>query len=107
MSEYERNKGKLIPVDVDTEHFTYNDFDTYIENGFEVIDGQIYEVEILQQSKLFKGDMRLIDEIDESITYNNLLAQTFKYWNEELSSSPIFEYLFEGKCKLKNLSKIQ
>lgn len=69
--------------------------------------GQIYEVEIIEQSKLFKGDMRLIDEIDESITYNNLLAQTFKYWNEELSSSPIFEYLFEGKCKLKNLSKIQ
>jgi hypothetical protein len=67
--------------------------------------GQIYEVEILEQSKLFKGDMRIIDEIDESITYNNLLAETFKYWDKGLSSNPIFEYLFEGKCNLKSLSK--
>ena len=45
MSEYERNKGKLIPVGVDTEHFTDDDYDTYTENGFAVIDGEVYEVE--------------------------------------------------------------
>lgn len=45
MSEYERNKGKLIPVDVDTEHFSEDDFDAYFENGFAVIDGEVYEVE--------------------------------------------------------------
>jgi len=42
MSEYERNKGILRPVDVDTEHFTEEDFETYMENGFEVIGGEIY-----------------------------------------------------------------
>lgn len=45
MSEYERNKGKLIPVGVDTEHFTDDDYDTYTENGFVVINGEVYEVE--------------------------------------------------------------
>ena len=45
MSEYERNKGKLIPVGVDTEHFTDDDFETYAENGFAVIDGEVYEVQ--------------------------------------------------------------
>ena len=45
MSEYERNKGKLIPVGVDTEHFTDDDFETYTENGFAVIDGEVYEVQ--------------------------------------------------------------
>lgn len=45
MSDYERNKGKLIPVDVDTEHFSEDDYDTYFENGFAVIDGEVYEVE--------------------------------------------------------------
>lgn len=45
MSEYERNKGKLIPVGVDTEHFTDDDYDTYTENGFAIIDGEVYEVE--------------------------------------------------------------
>ena len=45
MSEYERNKGKLIPVGVDTEHFTDEDFGAYTENGFAVIDGEVYEVQ--------------------------------------------------------------
>lgn len=45
MSEMERNKGKLIPVDVDTEHFTEEDYETYQENGFVVFDKEIYEVE--------------------------------------------------------------
>lgn len=45
MSEMEHNKGRLIPTGVDTEHFTEEDYENYRENGFEVIDGEIYEVE--------------------------------------------------------------
>lgn len=45
MSEMERNKGKLISTGIDTEHFSDEDWDTYQENGFAVIDGEIYEVE--------------------------------------------------------------
>ena len=33
--------------------------------------------------------------IDESITYNNLLAQIFKYWDGKTSDKPTFEYLFK------------
>lgn len=44
MSDMERNKGKLVPTGVDTEHFTEEDFDTYSENGFAVMDGEVYEV---------------------------------------------------------------
>lgn len=44
MSDYERNKGKLLPIDVDTEHFTDDEFDAYRENGFIVIDNEIYKV---------------------------------------------------------------
>lgn len=45
MSENERNKGKLIPTGIDTELFSDDDFEAYLENGFEIIDGEIYEVE--------------------------------------------------------------
>lgn len=45
MSDFERNKGKLIPVNVDTEHFSEDDYNTYFENGFVVVDGEVYEVE--------------------------------------------------------------
>lgn len=45
MSEMERNKGSLIPTGVDTELFSDEDWDSYTDNGFVVIDGEIYEVE--------------------------------------------------------------
>jgi hypothetical protein len=45
MSDMERNKGKLIPTGIDTENYTDEDFDTLYENGFMLIDGEVYEVE--------------------------------------------------------------
>lgn len=45
MSSYERNKGTLTPVDVDTEHFTDEDFECFREEGFMLIGGEIYSVE--------------------------------------------------------------
>lgn len=45
MSEMERNKGRLIPTGIDTELFGEEEFETYHENGFMVIDGEIYQVE--------------------------------------------------------------
>lgn len=45
MSEVERNKGKLIPQGVDTELFDDEIFEVYKENGFVVIDREIYAVE--------------------------------------------------------------
>lgn len=44
MSEMEYNKGKLIPTGIDTELFDDEAFDQYMENGYEVIDSEIYEV---------------------------------------------------------------
>lgn len=45
MSDYERNKGRLKYAGIDTENFTDEDFETYQENDFAVIDGEIYKVE--------------------------------------------------------------
>lgn len=44
MSEMERNKGVLIPEHIDTEDYAEDDFDTLQENGFMVIDGEVYSV---------------------------------------------------------------
>lgn len=45
MSDMERNKGKLIPQYIDTEGFDEGAFEAYEENGFVVIDNEIYAVE--------------------------------------------------------------
>lgn len=59
MSDYERNKGKLLPIDVDTEHFTDDEFNAYRENGFMVIDDQIYKV-VLEVNR-FIDDVEFAD----------------------------------------------
>lgn len=45
MSTVERNKGRLIPTGIDTELFSEETFGDYEENGFVVIDNEIYSVE--------------------------------------------------------------
>lgn len=45
MSDYERNKGKLIPTGIDTENYTEEDFDTLYDNGFVIVNGEVYKVE--------------------------------------------------------------
>lgn len=65
--------------------------------------GKIYKVELLHTRALFKADMKIFDDIDLSISHNCLLFELFKYWNAESSKSPIYEYLFQGKCKLKKI----
>lgn len=43
MSHTERNKGRLYPTWIDTENFNDEAFETYEENGFVVIDREIYK----------------------------------------------------------------
>lgn len=45
MSSMERNKGKLIPLNIDTENFTGEDLETCYENGQVIIDDEIFDVE--------------------------------------------------------------
>lgn len=45
MSTIERNKGKLIPQNIDTGLFDAEAFEAYEENGFVIIDGEIYAVQ--------------------------------------------------------------
>lgn len=65
--------------------------------------GTIYQVEILEAETLIKRDMKIIDDISLSVSYNNLIKTIYNYWDEDYSDSPIIEYLFKGKCKLKPL----
>lgn len=69
------------------------------KNGF----GNIYEIEVIQKDILFKADMDIYDKIDLSIKHNDLVKEMFKYWNEETSETPRYEYLFRGKCRVKKV----
>ena len=71
MSEMELNKGKLIPVSVDTENFTEEDYDTYRENGFMIIDEEVFEVEWeVQRETDFTYFVEVSDNTDGTINFH-------------------------------------
>lgn len=83
MSDYERNKGKLIPQFIDTEHFSEYCFETYTENGFVVIDQEIYKVE---WEKRVRDCIEFADvSVDENtgvISFHTLHYNGGAHWTE-------------------------
>lgn len=45
MSSMERNKGKLIPTNIDLENYSDDDIYNLYDNGMLIIDGEVYEVQ--------------------------------------------------------------
>lgn len=62
--------------------------------------GDICKIEIINERKLFKSDMNLLDLIPNNATTKEAKSQAYKYWNGESSAVPVYEYLLEGECKL-------
>lgn len=82
MSEMEWNKGKLIPAGVDTEHFTEDEFEAYQENGFVVIDGEIYEVQWEAQRQELYDFAHVKQNEDGSIDFNTYHYNGGGHWTE-------------------------
>lgn len=82
MSDMEHNKGKLIPTNIDTELFDENAFDQYTDNGFVVIDGEIYSVEWeIKRGELY--DFAYVDEHEDgSISFNTWHYNGGAHWTE-------------------------
>lgn len=67
-------------------------------------DGIICEVELIEQKSLFKADMKSLDNIQNNFTFDEAIKYADNYWNGSATESPVFEFLFQGKCKLIPLS---
>lgn len=83
MSTIERNKGRLVPTNIDTENYTDEDFDTLHENGLVLIDGEIYEVEWEVKSEEdcpYFADVKV--NTDGSIDFHTLHYNGGAYWTE-------------------------
>lgn len=82
MSDMEHNKGKLIPTNIDTELFDEDAFEQYTDNGFVVIDGEIYSVEWeIKRGELY--DFAYVDEHEDgSIDFNTYHYNGGAHWTE-------------------------
>ena len=63
--------------------------------------GMICEVELMETKQLFRADMTFINDIPNNINANNVYSIAEKYWKGESSENPLYEIIFQGKCKLK------
>ena len=89
MSKMEYNKGKLTPIYVDTEHFTDEDYEMYTENGFALIDGEIYQVEWESRSEDLDEIARATVNSDGTIDFETYHYNGGAYWTE------VVEYALE------------
>lgn len=87
MSDMEHNKGRLIPTGIDTELFDEEAFEAYTENGFVVIDGEIYKVEWeIQRGELY--DFAYVDvNEDGSINFNTYHYNGGAHWTEVVENA--------------------
>jgi len=92
MSEMEYNKGKLIPIYVDTEHFTDEDYEMYTENGFELIDGEIYQVDWENRAEDLDEIARATVNSDGTIDFETHHYNGGAHWTE------VVEYALKKSC---------
>ncbi|MFN3753711.1 hypothetical protein [Flavobacterium sp.] len=65
--------------------------------------GKICEVELLTTTALFRGDMNILDEIPNYLSYKQTLHSADRYWKGLSSAKPVYEILFQGSCILKEI----
>lgn len=82
MSEMEHNKGKLIPANIDTENFTEEDFENLEDNGFVLIDGEVYEVDWEVRHGDAYGFAYVTENKDGSIDFITLHYNGGAHWTE-------------------------
>ncbi len=66
--------------------------------------GQICEVDILETRSLFKADMNLLDIIPNNFTFKQSEKLITDYWLGKTTDNAVFEYLFQGVCRLKPIN---
>lgn len=83
MSDYERNKGKLIPKNIDISEFNDEGIESLIEDGYQVINGTVYTVE--WETERFTGWVEFADvkeNPDGSINFHTLHYNGSASWTE-------------------------
>lgn len=83
MSDMERNKGKLIPVEIETEHLTDDDIDDLVDNDFVRIDGDWYRVEFEVKGETeFPAFSDVTKNEDGTISFHTYHYNGGAYWTE-------------------------
>jgi hypothetical protein len=66
--------------------------------------GKIYEIELIEMNEFFEADMKIIDNIENQILFEDLVNEFANYWRADFTKEPIKEIIFQGKYKYKNIT---
>jgi len=76
--------------------FFFKDIDScnyYIQEHLSGI-GKIYEVAIINEISYFEGDMKIIDNVENQIKFEDLVNEFADYWRGKLTLAPVKEIIF-------------
>lgn len=62
--------------------------------------GTIVQLELSRTEKIFEADMKIVDEIENWVSRDDLIEAIRKYWKGEKTKTPINEYIFQGEYKI-------
>lgn len=87
MSEMEYNKGILRPMNIDTEHFTEENYEDCFENGMVEIHGELYMVDW----EVRRGELNQINNVRVCDETGFIFFETYHYnggghWTELVES---------------------
>jgi hypothetical protein len=64
--------------------------------------GKIKGIELIETRNLFQGDMKILDDVEISISRDELIEMVRKYWRGEQTDNPIIEIIFQGTYRFKD-----
>ena len=65
--------------------------------------GTVVEIETVRTDKIFEGDMKIIDDIENSISRDELTEKIRQYWKGEQTTNCVKEYIFQGEYNINDL----
>jgi len=65
--------------------------------------GEKYEVAITSGQASFEGDMKWLDNIDNSISFVELIEVLNKYWSGLMTNEPVVEVIFQGEFAISKI----
>lgn len=61
------------------------------------------EIETVRTDNIFEGDMKIIDDIENSISRDELTEKIRQYWMGIQTTNCIKEYIFQGEYRVSSI----
>jgi hypothetical protein len=74
--------------------------------GSRMADKAVCQIDIVGCHVRFEADTVILDQVTEVLTYEAAKKEILRYWDQEMSDTPVIELLLQGTVVLKDLARL-